>query len=273
MPSLTLTPEDFAARIGHVRTAMGGFFPGVGARVRGRPLHEHGSDRRWFDLYLFALTGRQFAENEIELLETLWAYTSYPDPRIWNNRVAALAGASRASASLAIGAAIAVSDADIYGLGPGLAAFDFLSAHAHADDTTLQEAIVKQLRRERRLGGYGRPVVADDERIAPLMARARQLGLAAGPHVRSAFRIEAILHAGRWRMRMNYAALVSAFCLDLGLQRDDYACFAATIFLGGMPAVWKEARQQPAGGLFPIPVATVRYEGTALRRWPEHVMP
>lgn len=268
MPNLTPTPDDFAARIGHVRTAMGGFFPGVGARVRGRPLHEHCSERRWFDLYLFALTGHQFAENEIELLETLWTYTSYPDPRIWNNRVAALAGASRASASLAIGAAIAVSDADIYGLGPGLAAFDFLSAHANADDTALLDAVTAQLRRDRRLGGYGRPVVAEDERIAPLMARAGQLGLADGLHVRTAFRIEAILHAGRWRMRMNYAAMVSAFCLDLGLNRDDYACFAATIFLGGMPSVWKEASQQPAGGLLPIPVDTVRYGGVTARRWP-----
>lgn len=268
MPHLTRTPDDFVARIGHVRSVMGGFFPGVGARVRGRPLHQHCSDRRWFDLYLFALTGRQFAENEIELLETLWTYTSYPDPRIWNNRVAALAGASRASASLAIGAAIAVSDAAIYGLGPGLAAFDFLSTHADATDGALHESVTDTLRRERRLGGYGRPVVAEDERIEPLMARATQLGVANGPHVRTAFRIEAILQAGRWRMRMNYAALVSAFCLDLGLSRDDYACFAATIFLGGMPSVWKEANQQAAGGLFPIPVDTVRYDGIAARRWP-----
>jgi hypothetical protein len=266
---MSTRPEDYVERIGHVRTVMGGFFPGAGARVRGRPLHEHCRDRRWFDLYLFALTGRQFCAAKIELLETLWTYTSYPDARIWNNRVAALAGSSRASAGLALGAAIAVSDADIYGMGPGLASYDFLSAHAEADDEALRVAVSICLKRDRRLGGYGRPVVADDERIAPLMARAQSLGLADGIHVRTAFRIEEALRAGRWRMRMNYAALVSAFCLDMGLTRDEYACFAATIFLAGMPPTWKESSKQMAGGLFPIPVEDIAYDGKIARPWPK----
>jgi len=262
-------PDDYLERIGHVRTAMGGFFPGVGARVRGRPLHDHCQDQRWFELYLFALTGRDFPPAQVEMLETLWTYTSYPDARIWNNRVAALAGSSRASAGMAIGAAIAVSDADIYGMGPGLASYDFLAAQAGADDATLRQAVSDGLRRDRRLGGYGRPVVADDERIAPTMARARALGLADGIHVHTAFRIADILQAGRWRMRMNYAALVSAFCLDMGLTRPEYACFAATIFLAGMPPTWKESSEQLAGGLFPIPVDGVVYDGNNARPWPK----
>ncbi|QID16478.1 citryl-CoA lyase [Nitrogeniibacter mangrovi] len=262
------TPDEWVARIGHVESATGGFFPGVGARVRGKPLHHHCRERRWFDLYLFALTGRQFAPNEIELLETLWTYTSYPDPRIWNNRVAALAGSSRASAGLAIGAAVAVSDAEIYGMGPGLASYDFLARYVDATDDDLQDAIATTLKRDRRLGGYGRPVVSDDERIAPTIARARALDLADGPHVRTALRIERHLLEGRWRMRMNYAAIVSALCLDLGLTRDEYACFTTTIFLGGMPPVWKAARQDVAGGLFPIPTSQVHYDGHEPRSWP-----
>lgn len=269
MPNLTPTPDDFAARIGQVRTAMGGFFPGVGARVRGRPLHEHCSERRWFDLYLFALTGHQFAENEIELLETLWTYTSYPDPRIWNNRVAALAGASRASASLAIGAAIAVSDAHIYGLGPILEAYDFLAIHAYDNDTQLTASLQMARQKRQRLGGYGRPIIAEDERIAPLMARAKALGLADGPHISTAFRIEQALLAQGRSLKMNYGAPVAAFCLDLGFRRDDCAAFVSTLFLAGMPPIWKEAHENPAGGLFPIPVEAIDYDGRLPRRWPE----
>lgn len=264
-----MSSNDYAARIGHVRTALGGFFPGEGAQVRGLPLHEHSQDRRWFDLYLFALTGRQFTANEIELLETLWTYTSYPDPRIWNNRVAALAGSSRASASLAIGAAIAVSDAHIYGLGPILEAYDFLASHALDDDVKLAEAI----RTAPRLGGYGRPIIAEDERIAPLMARAASLGLSGGPHIAAAFRIERLLAAANRPLKMNYGAPVAAFCLDLGLDREDCASFVATLFLGGMPPVWKEALSDPAGGLLPIPVATVEYEGATPRKWPSGSRP
>ena len=263
-----IDPNDYEARIGHVTTRLGGFFPGQGARVRGHDLHALAADKRWFDLYLLALTGHQFAEPEIDLLEALWTLTSYPDPRIWNNRVAALAGSSRASAALGIGAAIAVTDADIYGLGPCLAAFDFIGAHVNASDEALLEAATTKLRRERRLGGYGRPVVAEDERIAPTMAKARALGLADGPHVRTAFRLDTLLAAGRWRMRMNYAALCSALHLDVGVTRDDYECILATIFLGGMPPVWKEHKQAPAGGLFPIPVGALQYEGQMPRQWP-----
>jgi len=268
MTTPRFTPRDYIDCVGHVRTALGGFFPGRGARVHGRDLHVDGASRRWFDLYLRALAGRDFSPAQIELLETLWTYTSYPDARIWNNRVAALAGSARASAGLAIGAAIAVSDAGIYGLGPGLAAYDFLRAHARDDDATLTTAITARLRRDRRLGGYGRPVVAEDERIAPMMTRARRLGLADGAHVHTAFRIERILEEGRWRMKMNYAALVSAFCLDMGLDRHDYAGFAATIFLAGMPPVWKESAQNPAGSLLPLPVSGIDYEGPAPRPWP-----
>jgi hypothetical protein len=262
-------PQDYIARIGQASSRAGGFYPGEGARVRGQPLHAHCAQRRWFDLFLFALTARQFTPPEIELLETLWTYTSYPDPRIWNNRVAALAGSSRASASLAIGAAIAVSDADIYGMGPCLAAYDLLAAHAPLDDDALAASVTGQLRRERRLGGYGRPVVATDERIAPTMARADALGLANGPHVRTAFRIETLLLAGRWRLHMNYAALVAALCLDLGLAREDYAAYVATIFLAGMPPTWKEASQDAPGGLFPLPTSMIEYEGVIARKWPE----
>lgn len=260
-------PAEFEAAIGHVTTRAGGFFPGEGARVRGRPLHVHVEDRGWFDLYLLSLTGRQFSPAAIEMLEAVWTYTSYADPRIWNNRVAALAGSAQASPGLAIGAAIAVSDAHIYGLGPILECHDFLSAHAHADSAALEAAVRAHRQRGHRFGGYGRPIVAEDERIAPLMARAEALGLANGPAVRTAFRIEQTLAAIGLPLKMNYGAMVAAFCVDLGLERSACAAYVATLFLGGMPAVWKEAFDQPSGLLFPIPVSMIEYDGELPRRW------
>lgn len=260
-------PDDFEAAIGHVRTHAGGFFPGQGARVRGRPLHEHCQARGWFDLYLLSLTGRQFEAAAIEMLETVWTYTSYADPRIWNNRIAALAGSAHASPGLAIGAAIAASDAHIYGLGPIMECYDFLAAHAHDDDAGFTEAVRSHRRQGLRFGGYGRPIVAEDERIGPLMARARVLGLADGPAVGAAFRLEQILATEGLPLRMNYGALVAAFCLDLGLNRSACAAYVATLFLGGMPAVWTEARDQPTGLLFPTPVSAIRYDGQMPRKW------
>jgi hypothetical protein len=217
---------------------------------------------------LFALTGRQYSDAETELLETMWTYTSYPDPRIWNNRVAALAGSSHASVALALGAAIAVTDARIYGIRPTIAAYDFLSQHASDSDEVLLTAIEEELRASRHLAGYGRPIVAEDERIEPLMKRAAALGLDGGLHVQTAFRIERLLATGRWRLKMNYAALVAGFWLDLGMMRQECEAFNATAFLAGMPPVWLEARQQAPGLLFPIPLSMVAYEGPAPRSWP-----
>ncbi len=265
---MTAKPEDYEAHIGHVHSTMGGFHPGKEVYVRGLPLHQHWRSGRWFDIYLFALTGRQYNAAETELLETIWTYTSYPDPRIWNNRVAALAGSGHASVALALGAAIAVTDAGLYGIRPTIEAYDFLAAHAGDTDEALLAAIEEELRANRRLAGYGRPIVAEDERIEPLMKRADELGLDGGFHVQAAFRIERMLAAGRWRLKMNYAALVAGFWLDMGMMRHECEALNATAFLAGMPPVWLEARLQAPGLLFPIPLSMVAYEGPAVRSWP-----
>lgn len=262
------TADLFAEAVGVVASEAGGFVPGQGAILRGHDLHTLCRDRRWFELYLLALTGRVFSAAEVELLETLWTYTSYPDPRIWNNRVAALAGSARSSPALALGAAIAVSDAHIYGLGPGLEAYDFLCQHVALDDDALLEVLRSTLKSHRRIAGFGRPVVASDERIAPILERAGRLGLDRGPHLVLALRIEKLLLAGRWRMQMNYAAPVAALCLDLGMTRPQSAAFMSTVFLAGMPPVWLEAATaEVPGSLFPIPVAMICYDGAAPRRW------
>lgn len=262
------TPEEYEARIGHLQSIMGGFHPGKGVNVRGLSLHSYWRDRRWFDLYLFALTGKHYEPAEVEFLETVWTYTSYPDPRIWNNRIAALAGSSHAPVALALGAATAASDAGIYGIRATIAAYDFLAANAGAEDDALLAAIEEELRVKRRLGGYGRPIVAEDERIGPLMQRAAALGIPSGRHVQTAFRVEQLLAAKRWRLKMNYAAITMAFCLDLGMKRHECETFNATAFLAGMPPVWTEARQQAPGLLFPVPVSMVSYEGPPPRAWP-----
>ncbi|MCB1954825.1 MAG: hypothetical protein KDG55_04075 [Rhodocyclaceae bacterium] len=263
------TADQLAAAVGRAPARAGAFRPGDGAYVRGRRLHEACRDWSWFEVYLLALTGREFAPAEVSLLQTLWTYTSYPDGRIWNNRVAALAGSARSAASLAVGAALAVSDAHIYGAGPFLEAHDFFLAHRDDDDAALLAAVRVQLATKRRVGGYGRPVTAADERIAPILARARALGLDDGHFLQLALRVERLLLAGRWRMQMNYAAPVAALCLDLGLDRMQCEAFASTIFLAGMPAVWIEAaRQRPAGSFLPLPSRILSYEGPPPRPWP-----
>ena len=112
--------------VGRVRSRVGGCFIGSHAIFRGQNLHEDLADVSWMELYLLSITGRRFTAPQLRLFEAIWTYTSYPDARIWNNRVAALAGTTRSTANLGVSAAVAVSEAAIYGRGIDIRASTFL---------------------------------------------------------------------------------------------------------------------------------------------------
>ncbi|ROR32019.1 citrate/2-methylcitrate synthase [Inmirania thermothiophila] len=255
---------------GRYRTRMGKCFPGERVVFRGLDLHRDLARADWVDLWLYGAQGRRYTRAQIELIHAMWVYTSYPDPRIWNNRVCALAGTARSTAALAVGAAIAVSEATIYGRRADLRAADFLRrARARREAGESIEAIVtEELRRFRGVPGFGRPIVRGDERIPHLLARARELGLDGGPHLALAREVEAFLQAGRWRFQMNFAGLTAALCADMGMSPRDYYVGALLVFAAGMPPCYLEALEHEENGFFPLPVTSLAYEGPARRRWP-----
>lgn len=262
-------PRLLEEQVGRLKTRMGAVFPGERAVFRGLDLHASLKDLDWLELYLFGITGRRFTPQQMKVLQAIWSYTSYPDARLWNNRVAALAGTARSTGTLGIAAALAVSEAQIYGRGVDLRASEFLirartAVEAGADLAALVRAELKQ---QRGIAGYGRPITSADERIAPLMALVREQELDGGGHFRLAFEVEKILLAGRWRMHMNYAALAAALAADFGLSPYEYYFFVIPAFLAGMPPCYLEAAEKPEGLLFPLPCRMLSYEGAARRRW------
>ncbi|MGC2458220.1 MAG: hypothetical protein WA435_09500 [Gallionellaceae bacterium] len=263
-------PHLLEEQVGRFATSMGAVFPGERAVFRGHDLHATLKDMDWLELYLFGITGRRFTPQQMKVLHALWTYTSYPDARIWNNRVAALAGTARSTGTLAIAAATAVSEAQIYGGGAVLRAIEFLiRARIHVNaGADLESLVCAELKRHRGIAGYGRPVASRDERIAPMMALVREQGLDGGPHLKLAFEVEKLLLAGRWRLHMNYAALTAALGADFGLSPQEFYLFMITVFLAGMPLCYLEAAQKPEGQLFPLPCRMMQYEGVAHRLWP-----
>lgn len=258
---------------GPLRTTVGGCFPGERAVFRGHDLHTELRDTSWLDLYLFGVTGRRQTPAQIRLLYAMWVNTSYPDARLWNNRVAALAGSARSTGILGVCAAIATSEAAIYGRQVDVAIADFLvrARAAVQDGRPLAEVVAGELQVNRSIGGYGRPVAksAADERNAVVLELARKEGLADGEYLKLAFAIEAILLAGRWRMRMNYAALAAALVLDMGLSPREYYFYLLPSFLAGMPPCFIEASERPAQATFPLRCSALRHEGPARRPWRE----
>ncbi len=263
-------PDFLEQHIGHLSSRMGAAVIGSHAMFRGHDLHAELREMDWVELTLFGITGRRFTAQQIELLHGILVYTSYPDARIWNNRVAALAGSARSTPALAISAALAVSEAGIYGGQPGVRAIDFfLRAHRAMQAGTALATVVAA---EKRVYGYGRPTPElGDERLPWLLALARRLGLGDGPHLRIALDTEQLLLAKNPRLRMNYAAMTSALCADMGFSIDEFHMFRVPLFMAGMPPGYIEARERPEGSLFPVPCRDIAYHGKPRRTWPASV--
>lgn len=249
-------------------TRMGKCFVGTRAVFRGHDLHAELGGMDWLGLFLFGITGRRFDAKQLKLLHAMWVHTSYPDARIWNNRVAALAGGTRSTPALGISAALAVSEATIYGGHPFVRAADFLiQARQAIERGTALEQVVKDELEHRRIYGYGRPLASADERLPGLAALAKELELDGGPHFRLAFEVEGLLVKRDARLRMNYAALMAALAADLGLSPRELHHFQVPVFLAGMSPCFIEAAERPPGAVFPLACSNIAYEGVPKRPW------
>lgn len=262
-------PSLLKEHAGRLKTRMGGAFVGTRAVFRGHDLHTDLKDMDWVGLYVFGITGRRFTAEQLRILHAIWTYTSYPDARIWNNRVAALAGTTRSTGNLAMSAALAVSEASIYGRGIDIRASRFLAeTHQRVEaGASLADCVRDELETHRGLPGYGRPIAAGDERIVPMMALVRSLGMDDGPHLKLALAVEQHLLESRLRWRMNYAALSAALTADLGMTPRQHYQFTFPAFLAGMQPCFIEASERPAGTLFPLSCDHVAYEGQPPRTW------
>lgn len=259
-PSVLVNSAD------RMSTRVGQAFVGSRAVFRGHDLHAELRHMDWMALYVLGITGRHHSEPQIKLLHALWVCTCYPDARIWNNRTAALAGSARSTPGLGIAAALAMSEATIYGGHPYVSSIDFL-IRAAQHGGSLSGFVEAELEKG-RIYGYGRPIASIDERLPWVLGIAQELQLDAGPHLRVALEVEQLLVARNPKLRMNYAALMSALCADLGFSPTEMHHFQVPVFLAGMSPCFIEAAEREPGTVFPMSCAHIAYEGPAKRRWP-----
>lgn len=249
-------------------TRAGKAFVGTRAVFLGHDLHEELRHADWVELYLLSITGRRFDAPALKLLHAMWVCTSYPDARLWNNRVAALAGSARSTPGLGVAAALGMSEATVYGGHPCVRAIDFLTqAQCRVAKGEMLVDIVRQELAKRRIYGYGRPIHATDERLPWLLGMAREQGLDGGPHLALAHEVERLLVARDERLKMNYAALTAGLAADLGLSVREFHYFQLPMLLAGMTPCYIEAVERPAGALFPLSCDDIAYEGAPKRRW------
>lgn len=264
-------------------TDLGAWFPGDQVLLRGKNIFEDWADSRWMGYLLFAITGRQFSDLQVQMFEGIWILsTSFPDPRLWNNRMAALAATARSTSNLGLAAGIAVSEAIIFGHRPLLASFNFLTniqrqlIQGANLETMLRDALAAPVtgrpgsgrnRQVARVPGFGRPITSRDERLEPLLGLAERLGFRQGPHLLLTETIERTLGAMGQPLKMNVATLMGALCADQSMTAKQYYHYAMLCFTAGIVPCALDASEHPEGAFFPLRCSNIQYEGKPLRKW------
>ena len=250
-------------------TNKGAWYPGERVLYREKSLFDDFHDKPWVALLIYGVRSAMPDDREARLVEHVWKIcTSYPDPRIWNNRVAALAGTARSTGALALAAATAVSEATIYGRKPDLLGSSFLHAVAgRGEDESLASVVLAYLKKYRAIPGFGRPLIARDERIGPLLKAADDLGLASGKFLRLVGEIEACLEANRYRLKANISIYCSALMADLGYTPREFYLMALLAFSAGIVPCYIDAQEKPEGALFPLTAAQIEYSGMNKRSY------
>ncbi|CAN7343576.1 hypothetical protein LJR289_001898 [Pseudoduganella sp. LjRoot289] len=253
---------------GRLHTKVGAAFPGSHAVFRGHDLHRELRELEWVQLYAYGITGRHLTPAQAELVQALWTHTAYPDARLWNNRVAALAGSARSSATLGMVAGMAVSEATVYGGQAALLSMSFLqNALRRVQAGEVLADVVWAETARSKIYGYGRPINSTDERLPWIMQLAERLGLHDGPHLALAWQVEQVLLTRYTQLRMNYTALHAAIIADMGLSVREYQLLRVPVFIAGMAPCLAEAAEKPEGVLFATPCSAVDYKGAPPRPW------
>lgn len=249
-------------------TRMGKGFLGERVVYRGKDLHHQLKNNQWLALFAFGITGREFNEKELKLLNFIWVSTSYPDKAIWPNHITALAASSRSTASLALSIGMTVFEASIYGGRPLKVGIDFFlrAGDAQKQGISIAQFADKELENHKVIYGYGRPLASSDERIPHVINFAKELGFMAGEHIKIA--LELAQHMKKTKgLSMNIAAVYCALCADLGFTADEFHMFTTPLVFAGMPPCFIEAKENPEGSFLPIRCDRVSYTGVNKRPW------
>jgi len=249
-------------------TNKGAWFPGEKVLYREKSLFEDFSDKSWMTLCIYGITGKMPTEQQAKMVEKLWSIsTSFPDPRLWNNRVAALAGTTRSTGVLAISAATAVSEATIYGAKPLFLGAQFLRELITQMESgqDIESLVVKRLKKYRYIPGFGRPIISKDERISPLMAEAKKMGFDNGKFIQLVMKITSLLEKKRYKIKPNIAIYCAAIFSDLGFSPEESYLLTVQAFSAGIFPCFIDATEKTEAAFFPMDCSNITYTGVKFR--------
>ena len=255
---------------GRCQSSIGGSIPGERVVFRGRDVFADFKNWSWVKMLFFCVTSREPSVEAEKFLNGLYCMCfNYADPRIWNNRVAALAATTSSTAQLAVCSASAVSEAVIYGGPPVSQALKFLLyAKSKFDEGESVENIIElELKKYGVVFGFGRPVSGKDERIKPALSLLKDLNLHDRPYVQFALNIQKCLLDSKNNIGFNIGGVLAAFCADEDISSTELYQLMVVCFYVGQLACYIESDSKPVGSFYPVRCSNIDYDGEEEREW------
>ena len=256
-----------------IRSVKGGWRIGEGVFLyQHNLLAELMGDASYFQVMTLSVTGELPSRKFADWLEAYYVCMSFPDPRIWCNQIASLAGSSRCTPVSAVATGNLASDSSLYGPGCALAATAFIreATQWDASEGALTEFFETRVYRRGRLlaPGYSRPIARGDERVVRLRSYADRLGFKSGPHLQAADELEQLIFAQSGDS-MNLLGYVAAFMLDQGISPEHSYALTSLSVSAGLLSCFEEATTNPSGGFLPLRCDDIEYRGVPQRQLPE----
>lgn len=255
---------------GHIVSSRGGWKIGSGVQNCGYDMMEDLVGKTsYMQVVVLNATGRLPSKAIADWIDAIHICLSWPDPRIWCNRIGALAGSSRASGVAASCLGVLAAESTSYGIKPLISGVDFIK-HAHTQITqgfSVEDFIATEIKKhggKPHLMGYARPIAKGDERIPAMEKVTEELGFPLGEHLSLAYQIESVLST-KFDESMNINGYVSAFLADQGYSPIEvYRIFSAVV-LSGVTACYADTADRLEGSFAPLKTSDVIYKGAKSR--------
>jgi len=255
---------------GKIRSKKGGWTIGKIIKSHGYDLmNDLVGQYSYMQIIALNATGRMPRRELADWLEAIHICLSWPDPRVWCNRIGALGGSSGTSAVASTCAGVLAADSRSYGIQPLQAGMEFIQ-RARTDIqqglsvTDFIDAEIKKHGGKPHIMGYSRPIVKGDERIPAMEKVTKRLGFEVGPHLQLAYDIEKVL-SDRFDEAMNINSYMSGFLSDQDYSPIEvYRLFSVLVF-SGVTACHVDAADREQGTFAPLRASDIIYSGKEAR--------
>lgn len=216
----------------------------------------------YFQQMVLNITGRLPDKILSEWLEACFICVSWPDPRVWCNQMAALAGSSQAATVSGLAAGLVAADSLMYGPGTILNCYSFIDQAEQSikQGASVSDVVKTHFEDKKDIPGYARPIAKGDERVIAMQRVSLELGFSKGPHERLAQQVSDYL-VDEYDECINFSGYLVSFLSDQGYSGIEIERLLSLAVSSGLQACYVETRDRPAGSFLPMRCSDMVYTG------------